>query len=137
MIDVEHLAERYVALWNEPDPEIRRAAIRQLWADGGAQLLQPPQQIEEAAAAIGFTPTLEARGHAELEVRVTRAYEEFVAPGEFAFAAQGDSTRLRDVVKLRWQMVRRSDGEAVASGLEFLVLDADGRIRVDYQFIES
>jgi hypothetical protein len=33
-------------------------------------------------------------------------------------------------------MVRTSDGEVVAVGLEILVLDDDGRIRIDYQFIE-
>jgi hypothetical protein len=39
-------------------------------------------------------------------------------------------------VKFNWEMVS-SDGEAVAVGLEFLVLDPDGRIRLDYQFIET
>jgi hypothetical protein len=45
--------------------------------------------------------------------------------------------RLRDVVKFRWKMVSTKDGAVAGLGLEFLVIDAEGRIRSDYQFIES
>ena len=40
------------------------------------------------------------------------------------------------MVKFRWQMVSK-DGEVAGVGLEFLVLAHDGRIRRDFQFIES
>jgi len=43
---------------------------------------------------------------------------------------------LGDVVKFNWEMVSTS-GEVVGVGLEFMILAADGRIRMDYQFIES
>ena len=84
------LVERYVALWNDPDPDARRSAIQALWAQDGAQILQPPVQMRAEAAAIGFgAPTLEARGHAELELRVARAHQEFVATGEYLFRCAG------------------------------------------------
>ena len=41
------------------------------------------------------------------------------------------------MVKFRWEMVSTTDGSVAGIGLEFLVIDADGRIRSDYQFIES
>jgi hypothetical protein len=75
------------------------------------------------------------RSHA-LEARVTSAYEEFIAPGEFSFRRRDDVKRLADVVKFRWQMVSK-DGEVAGVGLEFLILAHDGRIRRDFQFIES
>jgi hypothetical protein len=131
------LIQRYVALWNEPDPTARREGIRELWAAEGVHLLQPPLEARNIAAAIGFDLTaLEARGHAALEVRVARAYEEFVAPGEFRFRAQDDGDRVGDMVKFRWDMVSATAGVA-AVGLEILVLDPDGRITADYQFIEA
>ena len=34
-------------------------------------------------------------------------------------------------------MVRVADGEIAGGGLDFLMLDADGRIRADYQFIDA
>jgi hypothetical protein len=62
--------------------------------------------------ALSFaTTTLEARGHDELEMRLTREFN--------------------------WEMVRSTTGEVAAAGLEVLILDADGFIETDYQFIES
>jgi hypothetical protein len=130
------LADRYIALWNEPDAGLRRKALEELWSDDGLHVLQPPQDMREQAAGLGFTEVkLEARGHDALEYRVTRAYEEFIAPGEYAFRARGDAEQLRDVVRFTWEMVPAQGGEALGGGTEFLVLGEDGRIVTDYQFI--
>jgi hypothetical protein len=137
LIDPKELADRYVAVWNEPDADRRRKAITQLWTQDGVQLLQPPQEVREAAMRLGLTPTLEARGHDELKVRVTRSYEEFIAPGKFVFRARDNVARLRNVVKFNWEMVPTGSGEAAGAGLEILILDDDGRIQIDYQFIEG
>jgi hypothetical protein len=136
VIDPKELARRYVAVWTEPDTERRRKGITQLWAEDGVQILEPPQEVRETAARLGMTPTLKARGHDALEVRVIRSYEQFIAPGEFIFRARDNAARLDDVVKFNCVMVRTGDGEVAAVGLEILVLDDDGRIRIDYQFIE-
>jgi hypothetical protein len=130
------LAERYVAVWNEADPERRRDGIRNLWSEDGAQVLEPPQEVRDAGAALGMTATFEARGHDALEDRVSRAYHEFVEPGEFTFRARGNASSLGDLVKFNWEMVRTEDGEEAAVGLEILQVDGDGRIVLDYQFIE-
>ncbi|MFF2043821.1 hypothetical protein ACFVVX_25710 [Kitasatospora sp. NPDC058170] len=133
--DPRDLAARYVALWTEPDQGLRRKAIEQLWAADGAHILQPPAEIREAAAGLGFeNATLEARGHDALELRVARSYQEFVAGGEYTFRPAGDAVRLRDVVTFGWEMAPAAGGEAVGGGLEVLVLDGDGRIRSDYMF---
>jgi hypothetical protein len=137
LIDPKELVDRYVALWSEPDAEQRGRAMAELWTQDGAQFLQPPQQVREAAAGLGVTPTLEARGHDELKVRVTRSYEEFIAPGEFVFRARDNAARLGNVVKFNWEMVPVGGGEAAGVGLEILILDDDSRIRIDYQFIEG
>ncbi|MGV9598762.1 hypothetical protein ACWDR1_19045 [Streptosporangium sandarakinum] len=134
-IRVRELTERYVALWNEPDGGLRRKTIEELWAEDGVHVLHPSEEIREAAAKLGFDhSTLRARGHDEIEVRVSRAHEEFVAPGEFVFRQGGESVRLDDVVKLTWEMAPAGGGEALGGGLEILVLDGEGRITADYQF---
>jgi hypothetical protein len=136
--DVPELVGRYVAVWNESNAARRRAAIRELWAEDGAHILQPPQEILHAAAGLGFTSTtLQARGHDALEIRVTRAYQQFVAPGEFTFMPRDNAARLGNVVKFNWEMVPTGGGEAAGAGLEILLLDEDGRIKTDYQFIEG
>jgi hypothetical protein len=138
MTNPTELADRYVALWNEPDADRRRAAVAELWTEDGAHILQPPQDVRDAAAApgIGLTALFEARGHAALEARATSAHTEFIASGDYRFRRRDDVERLADVVKFSWEMVTR-DGEVAGAGLEFLVLAPDGRIRTDYQFIES
>jgi hypothetical protein len=50
----------------------------------------------------------------------------------YAVWNEGDPER-----RLRWEMVSSEDGSVAGVGLEFLVIDAEGRIRSDYQFIES
>jgi hypothetical protein len=138
MRDPSELADRYVALWNEPDPDQRRQLIEELWTEDGAHLLQPPKEIREIAArpGIGLSATLEARGHTALEARATSAHEAFVASGTFRFRRRDNVERLADIVKFNWEMVS-TDGEVVGVGLEFLLMAPDGRIRRDYQFIES
>ncbi len=130
------VADRYVAVWNEPDPDRRRTLIRELWANGGVQVLEAPEAMREGAARYAMSALLEARGHDALEERVTRAYEEFVAPGEFSFRSRGNAARLGDLLKFNWEMVSTNGGDVAAVGLEILELDGDGRIRTDYQFIE-
>lgn len=138
MREPSELADHYVALWNEPDPDQRRKLIEELWTEDGAHILQPPQEIRDIAArpGIGLSATLEARGHTALEARATSAHEEFVASGAFRFRRRDNVESVADVVKFNWEMVS-TDGQVVGVGLEFLVLAPDGRIRRDYQFIES
>ena len=137
-VNPQELAARYVAVWTESDPRVRRDTIRELWSEGGRHIIQAPEEILKVAADVGFSSaSLEARGYDSLEVRVSRAYEEFVAPGEFTFRPRGTAQRLNDIVKLRWEMVPVGGGEAAGVGLDVLVLGEDGRINIDYQFIES
>ena len=134
----EQLADRYHALWNEADPERRRLMIPGLYAEDGAQILQPPQEMREIAASpgIGMAATLEARGHAELGARAATSYEHWVGSEGLSFRGRDDVERLGDVATFHWEAVTR-DGEVAAVGLVFAVLGADGRIRRDYVFIES
>jgi hypothetical protein len=132
------LAERYVALWNEPDPERRRAIIQELWTEDGGQILRPPDELREQAAALGFfASVLEARGHGALEQRVATAYEEFVAPGDGAFRSRGTPVQLGDVLRFEWEYAPLDGSAATGGGTEFALITPDGRIRTDYQFIDG
>jgi hypothetical protein len=134
-VDPQDLADRYVTQWTEADATRRRAAIERLFCDDGTHVLQPPSEIREIAAGLGFDhPTLEARGHDAIEVRVTRSYEDFVAKQGITFRSRGDAVRLDGVVKFGWDSVSVETGEVLGGGLEILVLDDDGRIRTDYMF---
>src|SRR5215217_6567402 len=134
----EQLADRYMALWNEPDADRRRRMIAALWTEGGSQILQPPKEMREIAASpgIGLAATLEARGHAELQARATTSYEHWVGSEGLSFRARDDAQRLGDVVKFHWEAVT-DNGETAAAGLNVLVLAADGRIARNYTFVDG
>jgi hypothetical protein len=121
MIEAQQLAARYVALWNEADAGARRQAIAALWAPDGQH----------------YVKTREARGHVALEERVTGSYEKNVRDGGYRFRSANNAQLLRNVVTFNWEMVPADGGEIAAVGLEFIVLDDQGRIVTDYQFIVS
>jgi hypothetical protein len=130
------LAEKYIALWNEPDAGQRRRMIAELWTDDGRHILQPPQEIRAIAAqpGIGLTAVLEARGYEQIEARAASAYEHWVGSEGLRFRGRDDAERVADVVKLHWEAVAK-DGSVFAVGLNFLVLAANGRIERDYTFV--
>jgi len=134
----KNLADRYVALWNEADPQVREDLVHGLWTEDGAHVIaDPPEEIRTAAANLAFpAPSLEVRGHAALLGRVARAHEMFVAPGTYAFRLREEPRRLlAGVVALRWSMVDVATGDVAGGGLDVLALDDDGRIRLDTQYI--
>src|SRR5918994_3218345 len=95
------LAEKYVALWNEPDADRRRRMIATLWAEDGRHILQPPQEIRGIAARPGLAMTaiLEARGHEEIEARAASADEHWGGSAEVSFRGRDDAQRLGDGLK--------------------------------------
>ncbi|MFE7722164.1 hypothetical protein ACFU44_24310 [Nocardia rhizosphaerihabitans] len=134
------IATRYVALWNEAEPTARRALIEELFAVDGAQfLVDPPAEIRKAAAELAFpAPALAVHGHDALDRRAARAYEMFLASGEYVFAAAGPAVELpANTLAVAWTMTRRDDGTPAGGGLDLLAFDADGRIVSDHQFIEG
>ena len=44
---------------------------------------------------------------------------------------------LDNVVSLNWTLASRTDGEKAGGGLNVLALGRDGRIRIDYVFVET
>jgi hypothetical protein len=132
----EELADRYLALWNEPDADRRRRTIAELWTQDARHVLQPPQEIRAIATqpGIGLTAILEARGHQEIEARVASAYEHWVGSEGLSFRRRDDAEQLADGLKFHWEALDK-DGELFAVGLHVLVLAADGRIERDYTFV--
>jgi hypothetical protein len=116
--DFDALAARYVAVWNEPSPDARRAAIAVLFAPDAAH----------------FTPTREFRGHAALETRVAEAHDQWVAGGTHAFRAVPGATGHHDGAFFRWEMYAVEGGAVAGGGFDFVRLDEAGRITADHQF---
>jgi hypothetical protein len=119
-MDVQHLVDRYVALWNEPDPDRRRTELVALFTPDG----------------LHYAKSHTCEGYCALEDRVTRSYDRSIAPGINVFRHAGNVETHHNVARFNWHMLRKADAHIVAVGFEFLVLAEDGRIAADYQFID-
>jgi hypothetical protein len=120
MTDMNDIVRRYVALWNEADAERRRAMIAELFAPDAAQ----------------FTPTKQVHGHGEMEQRVILSHEKWVRDERRMFLPLGEPSGHNDIIRMRWQMVHQDGGPATSVGTDVLLLDAQGRIRTDWQFVD-
>lgn len=116
-LDAQTLADRYVAAWNEPDTPQRLEAIAALWA--------PDAQTHGRAR--------ESRGFGALG-RLTLGSSE---KNGILFRAAPTARRRRDVVTFRWEMLLAGSETVLASGLEFLIVDDEGRILVDHPFVPA
>ena len=115
MLDAQALADRYVAAWNEPDAIKRSSAIAALWAPD----------------ALGHKGP---RGYAAL-TRLTPAKPGRISGREGVRYRAAPTARLRgDVVTFRWEMLLADTETVLAGGLEFLIVDDDGRILADHPF---
>jgi hypothetical protein len=116
-IELDRLLERYIAVWNNPDPAARRAEIEALWA-------------EDAYFANAL---YEYRGHDEIAVGVGRSHDKWVGTGH-VFRSAGTTASHHGVAKFVWNMFGPDGDEPVAVGTNFIRV-ADGRIVFDYQFV--
>jgi hypothetical protein len=116
MLDAQALADRYVAAWNEPDAAKRSSAIASLWA---------PDALRQERAP---------RGYGALGKLILGASEKHAGRERVRFRAAPSARQRRDVVTFRWEMLLTDSETVLASGLEFLIVDDDGRILVDHPF---
>ncbi|MGF6886049.1 hypothetical protein ABIA39_000016 [Nocardia sp. GAS34] len=107
---------RYTAVWNQRDALVRRQGIAELWVDNGVEYVEGAR----------------FEGLAELDTRITEAYDEFVGSGKYRVTHADDARRSGDIVSFTIQLVTGT-GEIDWAARVFLILDGDGRIREDYQ----
>jgi hypothetical protein len=118
MLDAQALADRYVAAWNERDADRRRVALAALWA---------PDAQRHARA----------RGFGGLGKLMLGASETNGGRDGIRFRAAPGARERRDVVTFRWEMLLTGSETVLASGLEFLIVDDEGRILVDHPFVPA
>ena len=119
MINGQQIAERYTAVWNEADAQTRRTTIEGLWRADGHH----------------FVNTTHVQGFDALEQRIRGSHEKNVRDAGHRFRMAEPARQLPGVVTFKWQMVKPASDEVLATGLEFLEVDDDGRIIRDWQFI--
>ncbi len=119
MIRRNELVDRFVAMWNEPDGEVRRKAIEELFAPDAEYVMFANDPI---------------RGHDAIAAQVDYAHNLYYDQG-FAFKSSHNADGHHNLVRFTWVLVSTGTGEVERTGSDLLVLAEDGRIRHDYQFL--
>ncbi|MEY9928013.1 hypothetical protein ABH926_002647 [Catenulispora sp. GP43] len=117
MSDINETVTRYLGIWNEQDPAIRRAAIEEVFAAG----------------ATYTDPLAAVAGHDAIDALVAAAQGQF--PG-FTFRQLGTSDAHHDIVRFTWEL-GPAGVEAPVVGFDVAVIDSDGRIASVYGFLDK
>lgn len=124
-LPLDNFIRQYLAMWHEPDASRRRAMVEELWAPD----------------AENFTRSFTVQGLEPIVSRVDRAHREWVTKHDFIFRPQtgagaGGIDSHNQLIKFPWEMLPRAGGALEARGLDIMVLDRAGKIRLLYQFAE-
>ncbi|HEX2560419.1 nuclear transport factor 2 family protein [Phenylobacterium sp.] len=115
MTDPILVANRYIELWNETDPQRRRSLLEQSWS--------PTASYVDPIAAVD--------GHAGMDALVAGVQERF--PG-FRFRLVGAPDGYADKVRFSWEL--GPDGaQAPIQGSDVVLLE-DGRVRQVIGFLD-
>ncbi|MGA7419946.1 MAG: nuclear transport factor 2 family protein [Acidimicrobiales bacterium] len=117
MMQTTDLVHDYLAAWNETDLALRRAAVQRLYAANGRIV----------------TASVDAHGIEDVLGHVDRVVAGFIGR-EYRFRQAGVAMH-HDCVLLRWEMITADSAQVADWGVNTLVLDADGRVVADYQFV--
>lgn len=110
------VADRYLAAWNETDPDARRAAVAEVFSDD-----------------VRYTdPMAEVRGAESLAATIGAVQAQF--PG-FVFRLAGPADAHHHQVRFTWELGPEGS-EAPIVGSDVVVLDADGRIGTVLGFLD-
>ena len=115
------LAARYVALWNETDPQRRRRRIAELYAPDAVYVFYRRDPV---------------RGRAALEEQMAYTHSLYDPMG-YRFRSSHNAVGHHNLIRLNWVMVSGDDGEMEMAGQDVLVLGDDGLIQADYQFHDT
>jgi hypothetical protein len=117
MSTFDDLAERYIAAWNETDPDTRRAAVAALYAEDARYV----------------DPLVDAEGREAIAATIGAVQQQF--PG-FVFRLAGPVDAHHDQARFSWELGPAGAPEAPIVGFDVAVRDPEGRLRSVLGFLD-
>ena len=116
MSEFNDLVERYIAVWNEVDPDRRQRLIAETFSEGASYI----------------DPLITGEGHAEINGMVRAVQERF--PG-YRFRRAGTVDGHHDRIRFHWELATER-GPVVAKGTDFATV-ASARMTTVTGFIDQ
>ena len=114
---MQEIVERYIASWNETDPQRRRKMLGELWAEDASYI----------------DPMAEARGQEEIDGVIGAVQAQF--PG-FVFSLTGPVDAHHRQARFSWAL-GPADAEPVVLGFDVAVTAEDGRLTSVLGFLDK
>jgi hypothetical protein len=113
--EIEQLVDRYIAGWNEADPDRRRDLIARTWTKDGSYV----------------DPLMRGEGHAGIDAMIAGVQAQFPT---FRFRRTSAVDAHNDRVRFGWAL-GPEQGEPLAGGVDFGTI-ADGRLQTIAGFLD-
>ena len=114
---MQEIVQRYIASWNETDPERRRKLVDELWDDQASYI----------------DPLAEAHGRDAIDAVIAAAQAQF--PG-FVFTLNGPVDAHHQQARFTWAL-GPDDADPVVIGFDVAVVAEDGRLRTVLGFLDQ
>jgi len=115
---MQEIIERYIATWNETNPEARRGLVDSLWAADGSYT----------------DPLADAHGREEIDGLIGAVQDQFP---DFVFTLGGPVDAHHNQARFSWHLGPAADAEPVVIGFDVAILDEDGQIRSVHGFLDK
>ena len=116
MIDADHIADRYIAVWNEIDPARRGALLAEGWNEDATYV----------------DPLMTGEGRDQIGALIGAVHERF--PG-FRFTRDGSADGYGDRVRFSWALGPESETDMI-KGTDFVLVE-DGRLASVTGFLDK
>jgi len=116
-MNAAHIANQYLAIWNERDAAARRALVAQAFSLDASYI----------------DPMMRGAGHDGIDAMIAGAQSQF--PG-FRFELEGTPDGHHDVVRFSWSL-SQPGGTPVAFGTDVARVSADGRLASVTGFLDA
>jgi hypothetical protein len=118
MSNVNETVVRYIAAWNERDPERRRDLVARTWAEDGSYIDAHRQAI----------------GHDGIDAMLARTQDQF--PGYRVSLVSGIEVH-NDVARFSWAAGGTPEAPLYLGGTDFVTLARDNRFKTVAGFIDA
>jgi hypothetical protein len=115
-INVNRIADRYIAVWNETDPARRGTLLAEDWSDDATYV----------------DPLMSGEGHAQISALIGAVQDRF--PG-FRFTRDGGADGYGDKVRFSWALGPEAEPDMI-KGTDFAVVK-NGRLKSVTGFLDK
>jgi SnoaL-like domain len=118
MTDVQAVVDRYIAIWNQTNPDQRRDLIARTWTEDASYI----------------DPLVVAEGPEAIDSTIASVQSQF--PG-FAFRLAGPVDAHHNLARFTWELALNGAEEAVVVGFDVAILAHDGRLQEVHGFLDK